>query len=96
MDSMIDVRDNPERSRFEAFLDDKRVGDLAYSIDGAVVTLVHTAIRPEHGGHGYGTALVTQALDLIRDTGMSVVPSCDFARAVIDDRPEYLDLVKKA
>jgi uncharacterized protein len=93
---MFEARDNPDRSRFEAFLDGRRVGDLAYSIDGSVITLIHTRIQPEFERNGYGTALVTQALDLIRDTGMSVIAACDFARAVIDARPEYADLVKEA
>jgi predicted GNAT family acetyltransferase len=96
MGFMFEVRDNPDRSRFEAFLDGRRIGDLAYSIDGSVITLIHTSIRPEYERNGYGTALVTQALGLIRDTGMSVIANCDFARAVIDDRPGYADLVKGA
>ena len=93
---MLEVRDNPERLRFEAFLDGRRIGDLAYSINGSVITLIHTRIRPEYERNGYGAALVTQALELIRDTGMSVIAECDFAGAVIDDRPEYADLVKEA
>ena len=93
---MIEARDNPDRSRFEAFLDGQRVGDLTYSIDGSVITLIHTRIKPEFERNGYGTALVTQALDLIRDTGMSVIALCDFASAVIDDRPDYADLLKEA
>ncbi|HSS67577.1 MAG TPA: GNAT family N-acetyltransferase [Nocardioidaceae bacterium] len=93
---MFEVRDNPEDARFDAFLDGRRIGELTYSIDGLVITLIHTGIRSEHERQGYGTTLVTQALDLIRDTGMSVIAVCDFARSVIDARPEYGDLLKEA
>jgi uncharacterized protein len=93
---MFEARDNPDRSRFDALLDGRRVGDLAYSIHGSVITLIHTRIKPEFERNGYGTALITQALDLIRDTGMSVIATCDFARAVIGHRPEYADLLKEA
>jgi predicted GNAT family acetyltransferase len=92
---MLEARDNPDRSQFEAYLDGRRIGELTYSIDGPVITLVHTHIESEYERHGYGAALVTQALDLIRDTGMSVVPICDFASTVIKDHPEYADLVKE-
>jgi|tagenome__1003787_1003787.scaffolds.fasta_scaffold20304919_2 predicted GNAT family acetyltransferase len=92
---MVEVRDNPDRSQFEAFLDGVRIGELTYSIDGSVITLIHTGIRPENEGNGHGTALVTQALDQVRDTGMSVVAACDFAQSVIGERPEYRDLLKE-
>jgi uncharacterized protein len=92
---MLEVRDNPDRSRFEGWLDGVRVGELTYSIDGSVITLIHTGIRPEHEGNGYGATLVTQALDLCRDTGLSVVAVCDFARSVIAGHPEYRDLLKE-
>jgi uncharacterized protein len=93
---MLEARDNPDRSRFEAYLDGRRIGQLTYSIDGPVITLIHTFIQPEYERRGHGTAFVTQALDLIRDTGMSVVAKCEFATAVIKDHPEYSDLVKAA
>jgi predicted GNAT family acetyltransferase len=96
---MLEARDNPDRSRFEALLDGRRIGELTYSIDGSdstVITLVHTGIQPEFEGRGHGSSLVTQALDRIRDTGMSVVVQCDFARAVIAAHPEYADLLKES
>jgi predicted GNAT family acetyltransferase len=92
---MLEARDNAARSQFEAYVDGRRVGELTYSIDGSVITLVHTRIQPEHERNGYGTALVTQALDLIRDTGMSVIPECDFAASVVRRNPQYRDLVKE-
>jgi predicted GNAT family acetyltransferase len=93
---MLEARDNPDRSRFEAYLDGRQIGELTYSIDGPVITLIHTEIQSEYERRGHGTALVTQALDLIRDTGMSVVVKCEFATAVVKDHPEYADLVKEA
>jgi predicted GNAT family acetyltransferase len=93
---MVEVVDNVAKSQFEAFVDGRMIGELTYSIDGSVITLIHTGIRPEHEGRGSGTALVTQALDLIRDTGLSVVVQCAFAAAVIERHPEYRDLLKEA
>jgi predicted GNAT family acetyltransferase len=92
---MLEARDNAERSQFEAYVDGRRVGELTYSIDGSVITLIHTHIRSEDERHGYGTALVTQALDLIRDTGLSVIPECDFAASVVERNPQYGDLIKE-
>ena len=47
---MFEVRDNPEDSRFDALLDGRRIGELTYSIDGSVITLIHTGIRRAHEG----------------------------------------------
>ncbi len=92
---MTEVKDNPDRSRYEIFVDGERVGLMTYSIDGDTVTTPHTEIDSDHGGQGLGQELVSKALDHIRDTGMLVRPTCPFVQAFIDKTPAYQDLVKE-
>ncbi len=92
---MAEVKDYPERSRYEISVDGSRVGLMTYQISGDTVTTPHTEINPEYGGQGLGQQLVKEALDHIRDTGMFVRPSCPFVRAYVDNNPEYQDLVKR-
>lgn len=87
-----DVRDVPERSRFElavdggvAFADYRRVGDaLLFS---------HTEVPEGEQGQGAGGALVEGALQAARERGLQVMPICPFVAAYIHDHPEHHDLV---
>lgn len=91
---MADVRHNPEKSRYEIFVDEHRVGLMTYRIDGDTVTTPHTEIDEAYGGRGLGQQLVKWALDEIRDTGRYVQPLCPFVKAYVDKHPDYRTLVK--
>ena len=92
---MAEVKDNPEGSQYEIYVDGSRIGLMTYRISGDTVTTPHTEINPAYGGQGLGRQLVKGALDHIRDTGMFVRPSCPFVRAYIEQHAEYQDLVKQ-
>lgn len=93
---MVEVKDNLEQSQYEIFVDDKRVGLMTYHILGDTVVTPHTEVDPAYGGQGLGQTLVKHALDLIRDTGLFVQPSCPFVGSFIAKNAEYQDLVKRA
>lgn len=89
----IEIRHDEERKRFvatvngaEARLEYRSAGDRRLDYRS-------TYVPEEHRHRGIGEALVTGALDWAREQGYRVVPSCPFVRRVIDDRPEYQDLL---
>ena len=92
-DHVPQVRDEPEQSRFEIWLDGVLVGHARYVRRGGRVYFVHTEIEPGHEGAGLGSALAKGALDAERALGEPVVPLCPFVRAYIDRHPEYVELV---
>lgn len=91
------ITDNREAGRFEIHVSDGEGDELAghadYQRREGSITFVHTEIDPDHGGQGLGSALVSAALDQVRDEGLEVLPLCPFVSAFIGDHPEYLDLV---
>lgn len=88
-----DVRDNPDLSRFEIYLDGALAGFVDYTVDDAVVTLAHTRVFPQYGGSGVGSRLVVGALGILRDRGMSVLPLCPFVPKVMRDHPQLISMV---
>lgn len=90
---MIDVRDQPDRSRYEAVLDGDVVAICDYRDDGERVLLPHTVVDPSHRGRGIGEQLVRGALDDLRRKGRRIVPMCWFVVEFVDQHPEYADLV---
>ena len=91
---MPEVRDNPEQNRFEIVVDGKVAGIVQYERrDGDVIEMVHTEIGDEYEGQGLGGKLARGALDLVRASGSTVIPSCPFIKGWIEKHEDYQDLL---
>jgi predicted GNAT family acetyltransferase len=88
----VEVRDDPERSRYEAVVGGTVAGHAAYRMRGDHVVFTHTEIDPEFEGQGVGSALARGALDDVRGKGLGVIAMCPFIGAFIRRHPEYADL----
>ena len=95
MPEQIVVRDHPAALQYEVFVDGKGAGLLRYTLDGDVVTLVHTEVDPQFEGQGVGAQLVQHALDDLRARGRRVIPLCPFVVAYLRRHPEYNDIVSE-
>jgi predicted GNAT family acetyltransferase len=89
---MTEVRDNPEKSRYELLEDGRLLGVVDYRPMGETLAFPHTEIVPSRRNQGLGHQLVQGALDDVRRKGAKVVPYCWFVAEFIDEHPEYADL----
>jgi hypothetical protein len=96
MADILEVRDNPDRHRFEIDLGDGTFAIAEYRLHPDHITFTHTAVPPEHGGQGLGTKLIRFALASARERGLKVIPLCPFFAAYIRNHPEEHDLVAAA
>jgi predicted GNAT family acetyltransferase len=95
-DTAVEVRDNPEESRFEAYVDGDLAGFSAYVVAHGTLNFVHTEVDDAFEGQGVGSALVRQSLDQVREReSVRVTASCPFVRAWMRKHPEYLDLSRR-
>ena len=87
---------SPELSRYELLAGDggQLLGFVDYLPAGGSVIVSHTEVDEGHEGQGLGAELVRGALDAIRASGKTVIPTCPFTAAFIHRHPdEYADLV---
>src|SRR5258707_4118876 len=82
------LRDNTADSRFELELDGG-LAFISYRRVGPTLWLNHAEVPAALGGRGVGTALVRQALDLIRSRGERMVAGRSFVAWVVRQHPEY-------
>jgi predicted GNAT family acetyltransferase len=89
---MSDVKDNPAKGRFEleeegqtAFADYRRSGD--------VLVIPHVEAPMALRGNGTAGRLMQGLLDIVRERGLKVVPSCPYAAAYIQRHKHYRDLL---
>ena len=87
------VVDNPDELRYELWLEETRVGFLAYRREPGALVLVHTDIDPAFEGRGLGSRLVAGALADLRSRGLKLVPLCPFVADYLRRHPEHQDLV---
>ena len=66
-----EVRDNPERKRFEVDLGDA-CAIAEYTLPAGLIMFTHTEVPPDHGGKGIGTALIQAGLAAARERGVKV------------------------
>ncbi|MFW6772706.1 GNAT family N-acetyltransferase [Nocardioides sp. CPCC 205120] len=92
----VEVRDNPEEKRYEAWLDGELAGFAAYIPADGMLVLPHTEVGDAHEGKGVGSALARHALDDIRARGLRVMPTCPFIASWMRRHPDYLDLAFNA
>ena len=92
-DGEIEVRDNPDESRYEIRIDGDLGGFAVYRLKPDRIVFIHTEIDDRYEGHGLGGRLARAALDDVRARGLGVEPRCPFIRAWIEDHPDYADLV---
>ncbi|HEX4050472.1 MAG TPA: GNAT family N-acetyltransferase [Steroidobacteraceae bacterium] len=100
----VEVRDNPERQRFElslgeqgsAFIDYRDRPTGAMTGDGTRVrvrVLTHAEVPAALRGAGIGARLTRGTLDLIRARGERFVPRCPYVVDFIRRYPDYRDLL---
>jgi predicted GNAT family acetyltransferase len=88
-----EVRDNPDRHRFEVDLGDGTVALAAYMLSPGKITFTHTEVPEKNEGKGVGTLLIRAALASARERGLRVVPVCRFFAAYMKKHEEVQDLV---
>lgn len=92
----IEVRDNPERSRYEALVDGDVAGFTAYRDTADARVFTHTKVDDDYEGHGVGSRLAKAALDDVRAKGKQFVARCPFIAAWVQRHPDYQDGARRS
>jgi predicted GNAT family acetyltransferase len=85
----LNIVDNPERGRYEAFLGEEKAGYSEYVLRPGRVVFTHTVVRPKFEGHGIGSRLAKFVIEDVRARGLRITPVCPFVRAYLRRHSEY-------
>jgi CPA1 family monovalent cation:H+ antiporter len=84
---------NANRFRYELIDGGELAGFIDYRVRDGRYWLIHTEIDEGHAGTGAASFLVRQTLDMLRERGVKIVPTCPFVGGWIRRHKEYSDLV---
>ncbi|HET7702989.1 MAG TPA: GNAT family N-acetyltransferase [Candidatus Limnocylindrales bacterium] len=89
------VEDNPDESRYEAWLGERLVGIAEYELpdEAGPIVFVHTEVMPDAEGMGVGRGLAKAALANVRERGLRLVAECPFIEGYLRRHPEDHDLI---
>lgn len=74
--------------------DGEWVAELTYFKSGSdQITIDHTEVDPNLRHEGIGEDLVAEAVKYARENGLKIRPACPFAKKVIDETPEFQDVL---
>lgn len=91
--AQVEVRDNPERHRYEAEVAGESAGFVDYQLANELMVLTHTEVDRAYEGQGIGSALAQAALDDIRDRGLKALVLCPFVTSWIGRHRDYADVL---
>jgi predicted GNAT family acetyltransferase len=92
----VEVRDNPEKRQFEAYVDGRLAGFSAYELTDGGITILHTEVDDAFEGQGVGSALARRVLDLISADGeLKVKVLCPFVNAWLRRHLDHQELIRR-
>jgi predicted GNAT family acetyltransferase len=95
--SEYNVQREDLKKKGEFFVEDddgKRVARLQYfhSRDGEI-KVFHTEVDASLSGKGIGRKLVAAAVEFARKNHLKILPTCSYAKKVLDETPAFHDVL---
>jgi predicted GNAT family acetyltransferase len=88
----LEVRRDEAGRRFVAVIDGHEAYVKYRPADDKTLNFHHTYVPDELRGRGIAGKLVARALDLAREQGLAVIPTCSYVQGFLERHPEYQDL----
>ncbi len=90
----IQRKETEDKGEFFIEENDRQIALLTYKKSGdGVITIDHTEVDSNFRGKNIGEDLVAEAVKFVRENNLKIVPTCQFAKKVIDDKPEFQDVL---
>ena len=88
----LEVRHDETAKRFVAVVDGHEAYVEYRPAGDKTLNFHHTYVPGELRGQGIAGKLVARALDIVREQGLRVIPTCSYTQGFLEKHPEYADL----
>lgn len=89
----IERKDYGHKGAFFAIMDERKAGEMTYSMADNKMIIDHTEVEPAYNGKGIGKDLVFAAVEFARKENYKIIPLCPFANATFKKNPEIQDVL---
>lgn len=92
----IQHQESESKGKFYIEEDGTQKGEITYSkMEDNGIIIDHTEVLKKFRNNNIGTKLVEHAVDYARQNDLKVVPTCPFAKSVIQRDESLQDVLKK-
>jgi predicted GNAT family acetyltransferase len=92
--SEVLFKNNDKSGIFYIEKENKTIGKLTFTYKAAnKIVIDHTEVDNSQNGKGFGKDLVKNAVDFAREKNLKIIPQCSFAKSVIENTPEFQDVL---
>lgn len=93
---MVSHTENSKDGIFYIEKDNVNIAEMTYSLpDENTMEIDHTEVDKKEQGNNLGEELVGAGVNFARETGMKIIPSCSFAKAVFERKgKEWADVLQ--
>ena len=78
------IEHNEKKCRFDLIVDGQAGGYLTYDVYDGCLDIRHTVVNYELRGNKLGDVLIDAAVKYADEKGLKIVPTCGFARKLLD------------
>ncbi|HEX3100346.1 MAG TPA: GNAT family N-acetyltransferase [Pyrinomonadaceae bacterium] len=90
----IQQEEHKKKGAFFLEVGGERLAEMLYfHSNPGEITIYHTEVDPSLAGKGVGYDLVAAGVEFARENGLKIVPTCSYAKKVIDKTPEFQDVL---
>lgn len=90
----VQRQENDGKGSFYIEENGAKLGLMTYRKTGAnEITIDHTEVDDAAQGKGLGKEMTAAAVEYARKSDLKIVPVCTFAKKIIDETPEYQDVL---
>ncbi len=90
----INKKESDGKGKFFIEENGKQIALMTYKKSGAdKIVIEHTEVDESLQGEGIGNDLVEAGVKFARENDLKIVATCPFAKKVIDETPEFQDVL---
>lgn len=95
MDEVIGFEINDQKGKFFILINGKEEAEMTFFFTSQnEITINHTSVFPGNEGKSFGKKMVAKAVEFARERNIKITPICPFAKKVLENTPEFSDVLK--
>lgn len=95
MDEIISFEINDQKGKFFILINGKEEAEMTFFFTSQnEITINHTSVFPGNEGKSFGKKMVAKAVEFARERNIKITPICPFAKKVLENTPEFSDVLK--
>ena len=92
----MEIQHDEQNGMFYFEREGNKLAKLTYVLQNKQMVIDHTEVDKLLRGQNIGIKLVKAGVDFARNNGLKILPTCSYAKKILEDNEEYNDVLMPA